>query len=34
MVLSILNDVNVNRDDDDRNFAAYVWQVDHILNIV
>ena len=28
------NDVNVNRDDVDRNFAEHVWQVEHTLNIV
>ena len=28
------NDVNVNRDDVDRNFAVHAWQVEHTLNIV
>ena len=28
------NDVNVNRDDVDQNFAVHVWQVEHTLNIV
>ena len=28
------NDVNVNRDDVDRNFAVHVWQVEPTLNIV
>ena len=27
------NDVNVNRDNVDRNFAVHVWQVEHTLNI-
>ena len=28
------NDVNVNRDDVDRNIAVHVWHVEHTLNIV
>ena len=28
------NDVNVHREDVDRNFAVHVWRVEHTLNIV
>ena len=32
MVLSILDDVNVNGDDVDQNVNVHVWQVEHSLN--
>ena len=28
------NDINVNRDDVDRNFAVHLWQIEHTINIV
>ena len=31
MVLSTLNDINVGRDDVDRNFIVNVWRVEHSL---
>ena len=33
MVLSIFDDVNVSRDDVDRNFTVHVWPVEHTLKL-